>query len=334
MPLKINKRGDFWHISGTVNGHRVRESTRTTDRVVAEAIKAKRQWELEQSRVFGTSSVLTFGAAVAKYLDAGGSERFLLPLMDRWENRLVSEIKPGEVRLLAREVYPTASTDTWRRQVVVPVRAVINCCADQGLCQPLRVRAFSKDERRRQNHATGRREYRATAVGGEWIAGFRSVAKPNLGALALFMFTTGARIGEAVDLTWDDLDLQEAIAQIRVGKNGGEIGLAYLTSEMVAVLANLDGTRRVFGYSRRHSVYAPWKKACAMAGLDYIPPHQAGRHSFATAMIVKAGADVATTARLGRYKSTRLLVETYTHGDDQHVIESVFGNKLAQSQRK
>jgi integrase len=40
-------------------------------------------------------------------------------------------------------------------------------------------------------------------------------ANPYLGALACFMFGTGARIGEALAVTWNDLDLNEGRTLIR-----------------------------------------------------------------------------------------------------------------------
>lgn len=328
MPLKLKKRGRFWHITGTVNGQRVRESTNTAEKSRADTIRAKREWELEQGRVFGPKSTLTFGAAVAKYLDAGGSPRFITRIFNKWKDRLVSDIKPGDVRKLARELYPNASVETWRRQVVVPVRAIINHSADLGLCDPIRVKAFTAPERKRQHAKIGKRTYRAKAVNRAWLDAFISAAPPKLGALALFMHTTGARITESVDLPPRCVDLAERIAVLEDGK-GGDDGIAFLTQEVVVAFANLDMTGdKVFGFPRRQSVYGPWKAACEKAGIPYITPHEAGRHSFATHMIVQMGKDVDSTAQLGRWKSKRLLMETYVHGDADHaVIDEVFGSK-------
>ncbi|WP_454745650.1 hypothetical protein [Ciceribacter selenitireducens] len=39
MPLKLYKRGKVWWISGTVHGQKVRETTGSNDKEVAEACK-------------------------------------------------------------------------------------------------------------------------------------------------------------------------------------------------------------------------------------------------------------------------------------------------------
>lgn len=43
--------------------------------------------------------------------------------------------------------------------------------------------------------------------------------------------------------------------------------------------------------------------------------HQPGRHSFATEMIVKNNVDIATTATKGRWKTKKMLVDHYAHGE-------------------
>lgn len=41
MPLKLKKRGKYWHISGTVSGREIRRSTGTTDKAIAKRIRAE-----------------------------------------------------------------------------------------------------------------------------------------------------------------------------------------------------------------------------------------------------------------------------------------------------
>ena len=54
---------------------------------------------------------------------------------------------------------------------------------------------------------------------------------PHLGLLALFMFTTGARISEAVRLTPDDVDLAGLKATLGKTKNGNP-RVYHLTREL------------------------------------------------------------------------------------------------------
>jgi integrase len=256
--------------------------------------------------------------AVQHYIKAGKSNRFLAPLWDRWERVLVRDITPGIVRTAARDIYPKAGPATWNRQVITPARAVINHAADLGLCSPIRVKRFKepKAERRATERA--------------WHDRFVANAPPALAALCLFMFQSGARVGEATALEWKDVNLQEGWARFGRTKNGHPHKV-HLTVEMVALLANLPKGRKVFGFATRHCVYRPWKVTCRRAGIAPLTPHEAGRHSFATAA-ARHGIDPATIARLGNWHSPRFVMDTYVQPrDGREVIEEVFGTPASQA---
>src|SRR5262245_50944354 len=109
----------------------------------------------------------------------------------------------------------------------------------------------------------------------------------GLAALPWFMRETAARIGQTIEIRWDDVDLQSGEVLIPPAKGFSE-RIAYLTPAVVAMLASLPGKRkgRVFGYSSRSSIYRPWRKTCEKAGIPYLPTHQSGRHTFFTEVIV------------------------------------------------
>lgn len=310
--LKLTKRGRIYYASGTIAGRRIRKSLGTGDRKRAEEIAAQLEARLWKSAVYGEEAVRTFEEAALSYLEAGGEGRFLPPLLRHFRGRPVASIKPGEIVQAAIHLYPNASAATRNRQVITPMRAVINHAASLGWCAPVRIRRFPEAPVQR------------TAVTREWIDRFIAAAmaegtrrKPNpwLAALALFMFTTGARIGEALALTWADIDLHARRARIRMSKLGGEERTVALTTEMVVMLANLPRTPTVFRYASRHSVIKSWRSTCSRAGIEYVPPHQAGRHSFATALN-RAGVDPRTAMEAGGWKSARLYLERYVHTDD------------------
>lgn len=56
----------------------------------------------------------------------------------------------------------------------------------------------------------------------EWVLKFMEHSSPHLGALACFMFLTGARISEAVGVKWGKVDLPAGRVIISMGKLGGE----------------------------------------------------------------------------------------------------------------
>ncbi len=316
MSIRLFRRGDVWYMRGAVAGRRVYESTQTIDEAQAKAVAEATERACWERRLHGPAAALTVAEAIETYLDAGGERRFLLPILDAWHNRRVADIKPGMVRDLARHLYPDAKPATWNRQVIAPLVAVINCAAERGVAQPLKVKRFKVEETLRR------------AVDRAWVDAFRAVARPYCRALVLFMFTTGARLGEAIAMAPRDLDFEARTALARRTKAGNDHHY-HLTTEVVVDLASLPPRRgRVFGYASRQSVYGPWRTACARAGIEHVPPHQAGRHSFATEMIVHGGVDVATVGRLGNWASRRLLLDTYVHPTgDAEIVEAHFGRK-------
>ena len=69
MALKLFPRGDIWYLRGTVRGQPVYESTGTSDRRAADAIRIQREKELLDASIFGQEAVYTFADAVVSYLE-------------------------------------------------------------------------------------------------------------------------------------------------------------------------------------------------------------------------------------------------------------------------
>jgi hypothetical protein len=75
MSLKLKRRPGrpHWYIFGTIRGVSIRESTGVADHKAAEAIRARREWEIIQRSVFGAEATATFVCAAVSYLEAGAS---------------------------------------------------------------------------------------------------------------------------------------------------------------------------------------------------------------------------------------------------------------------
>jgi integrase len=315
MPLKVTTRrdrGGLW-IVGTVAGVRVRESAGTDNRSLAEEVKSRREQDLIRASLYGRENETTFAQAAVAYLEAGHSHRFLKPIVGRIGERRIASIKPGDIRDLADKLYPNAKPATKNRQVIAPTCAVINFAADRGWARPVKVKRFAESKPVRRS------------VDATWHEAFQAAASSHIAALDAFMFMTGARLGEALALRPIDVDLEKRTARARTTKNG-DPHTYHLPYPIVTILAALKPRRgRVFGYTSKRHVYRRWIKACLDASIDYVPPHQAGRHSFATEMIVRHGRDIPTTAKAGNWKSFRML-ERYAHGEGVGAaVDTVFG---------
>ncbi|MFV0303067.1 MAG: hypothetical protein ACK5IP_19730 [Paracoccus sp. (in: a-proteobacteria)] len=94
MPLTLHRRGNIWHIRGTVAGREIRKSAETADRKIAERVKAKIEARAWERRFDGPGAGLTMADVFSEYLDADKSERFLLKLVDYWKETPVADVYP------------------------------------------------------------------------------------------------------------------------------------------------------------------------------------------------------------------------------------------------
>lgn len=328
MPLKLYKRGEVWHYRGAVAGRRLRGSTGATNKETAARIAAELDAKTWKHRLDGPQAILTFAQAAIQYRAAGKSPRFLEPVEDHWKNTLVKDITAGAIRQAALTLYPKATAATRNRQVIVTTQAIINHAAELGLCQRIQIKRFKVDTKIK------------TPADLEWINAFTAQAqrKPHLAGLALFMFLTGARVSEALAVTWADVDLRAKTVLIKQTKIGAE-RRAHLPQPLIVALANIPKKvgRRVFFYNQRDDMIRMWRKICKEAKIEALSPHSC-RHGFATALLHR-GIDPVTIAKLGGWKSARHVLETYGHASDDTtlsdlIIDTKATQRTARNERK
>jgi len=307
MPLKIYRRkGNLvWSYRGTIAGHRQRGSTGATDKETAQRIASAIEDRIWKRGLDGKEKALTWPKAVALYLAAGKSSRFLTNLIRYWVDAKVADFNPGYIRQSAMDIYPNAKNSTRNRQVIVPALAVINHCAELQLCPPLRMKRFKIDTKIKK------------PVTLEWINAFRANAdRVDIATLALFLFSTGARISEALSVRWVDIDFKRRAVLIRQSKIGNE-RIAHLPAELFVALANLPRAREPFAIAYTTARDA-WGRTVKAAGIEPLTFHSC-RHGFATTLADR-GVPVKTIARLGGWKSTQHLFQTYLHADEDPTL--------------
>jgi integrase len=252
------------------------------------------------------------------YRAAGKSTRFLEKVEDHWKDTLVKDITPGAIQQAAIDLYPKALAATRNRQAIAPTVAIINHAAESDLCRHIRVRRFRIDAKVKE------------PVDLPWVETFMAHASPRMGAMALFMFLTGARISEAVAVRWADVDFKLRRVLIRQTKQRNE-RYAHMPQPLVVALANLPKDELpVFGYyNRGGGTVVAWARVCKRAGLPHRSFHCC-RHGFATELLRK-GVDVVTVAKLGGWKSAKLVLETYGHAmNDPTLTDLISGTPLTQ----
>ena len=302
MPLTVFKRGEIYHYRGSVAGRRLRGSTGTKDKKTAQRIAADIEAKQWKGHLDGPEAVLTFAQAAILYRNAGKPDRFLDPVEVYWKDTPVKNITSGAVRNAAITLYPNAKGSTRNRHIIVPTQAIINHAAELELCRPLKVTRFQSETKKKK------------PITWRWVQSFMAHSNPHLGALCCFMFLTGARVSEAINVLWKDVDLGARRVLIRQTKVGSE-RYAHMPPELVVAIANIQSNRnadaKVFKYSTRDTAKPQWNKAIKRAGIEYLTYHSC-RHGFATALLHKK-VDPITVSKLGGWKSAQHVFDTYGH---------------------
>lgn len=338
MPLEPYRRGSTWWAKGRVeiNGRAIseyiRESTgSSTERGAKDWIREREAVEIRRHHVGEETEDMTFEAAVEIYdYPKADMAKYLVPILAEFGPMPCKSITPALVRDLAKRLYPKNSTDSWRRWVITPTRAVVNAAHARypAQCPRLHIQGFTEKERIEQDKKRGKKSRVPKQPGDwDWLLKFRAKANKQNRTLALFMFTTGARVGQAVKMTPQHLKLDDGIAIIP-GAKGHDDREAVLLPELVEELRALTpriprgwerkkANERVFGYASKDSPRKNWMKACKDAGIPYLPPHSAGRHGFGQEMKVRRGVDTKAVEAAGGWSATGNMVDrTYTHAED------------------
>lgn len=340
MPLEPYPRGALWWARGRVeyNGAPITEyyrcSTGASEEQGAWDWCRKEEQRIIRIHLLGEDpekKLSTFADAVLQYDAKPKEAAYLVPITKRIGSMAIQDISPKLVRELGPELYPNCSTDTWTRQVVSPVRAVINNINDSESGTAFRVRGYTPKERLAQDikrNSTGRTKYPPGSW--EWLLKFRQKAPPRLGALALLMFITGARISQATAMyPRKHINKAKGMICIPAAKGQNDRWLR-VPDNVIAELTALPEMYprgsphtpehlRLFGYAGRSGPRKLWGKACDDAAVQRIPFHPAGRHGFGQEMNVRQRVDEKAAGAFGGWSDLNLMRKTYTHAEDMEL---------------
>ncbi|WP_050931031.1 tyrosine-type recombinase/integrase [Aestuariivita boseongensis] len=353
MPLKAKLRGHIWWASGRVhyNGKPITKYIRRSTGASEEAgahdwIKDFEAREIRRYILGEEADKLILRDAITLYDAKPKEAKRLLGIFNaiggEFLNREVDSITGKELRDLARILKPSASTDTMWREVVTPLRSVINSAHDLGKCQPIKVKRYSEKERIQQDESRGKQSRVERTPGNrEWLEAFCAEADVHNAAMARFMFETAARIDQAVSLTPRDVDLMKRRVWLKAQK-GHPAQWVSISHQMMIDLANLPPKRpinrktgdvmkaRIFGYGSPTGYTKRWRTICQRAGIPYIPAHQAGRHGYFTELTVRLGVNPVDAAKAGRWADPNLPMRTYAHSvvDEGEIRERLRTNPV------
>lgn len=319
--LRVTRRPDTGALTivGTVARQRVRKRAQSNDRRLAEEEAAALEAAILRTEWHGERrGARSFSEAVISYLDSAprsaGTKRLLNRLLRAIGDVPLSAIDQSLVVRARRTMLggnPAPSTIV--RNVIVPLRAVLMQAHRLGGCD---IPAF---EIPRQ--PAGRTRYLLPHEADRLI----EAAAPHLKPLLIFLLCTGARMSEALELEWRDVDLQGSRA-IFWRTKGGRRRVAALPPRIVESLARLRGAGvsdwRVFGTARglayadrgRQSggqIKTAWRGAVRRSELPAdVSPHDL-RHTWAS-WHYALNRDLLALKAEGGWSSVTL-VERYAH---------------------
>lgn len=287
--LKPVKRPNspYYVARGTINKRQIERSTGCTKLADARVECARIEAEIRARDADPLSQNLTVSAAINLYLNAGGDSRFVEPIRRHMGRMLLTNVNNSVMVRAGLALYPGRSPATIRRQLYTPMKAIINCAADDDLCPPARFKSPKGGNKRIQFFTPEQAEAMLQYLAGE--------ENQYLPALVTALFGQGMRMGEALSLEGSDVNLDHRYAILRDTKNGEE-RMVTLIPRVVAAWSRLptlgqsgplfrriDGTPFPTGTNRGGQIKKPFVRAVTAAGLDpsTYTPHVC-RHSWAT----------------------------------------------------
>lgn len=154
--------------------------------------------------------------------------------------------------------------------------------------------------------------------------------KKGLDRVYYFLIATGVRVGEAICLTWNDVNLDEGWMEInktavkarkgivvqKYPKTEDSVRIVYLSENTVKFLKELRGKNEELVLKNRNgNIYnvstlrSHWIKTCEKLDIPYKSMH-ALRHTWATTAI-NAGVDVAIVSKMLGHKNVATTINIY-----------------------
>jgi integrase len=156
------------------------------------------------------------------------------------------------------------------------------------------------------------------------LAACKESRNPVLADLVEFALFTGLRQGEALNLTWDDVDRARGVIRLEITKSGyrREVPLSGASDAVLARRLTNDRYAQayVFGSQKRDTFRTAWEAAVKRAKLDDFRFHDL-RHTFASWLIQRGRSLKEVQEALGH--RTIAMTMRYSHLGPDHLRAAV-----------
>ncbi len=312
--MRVYKRKgspQWWVTWNDRNGKRLRRSSGTKDRKLAETLAAKWVQEDFLNEHFGKKPELPFADALLHYAKAQKRDhprhfmtktryrlRYLGARFDGWN---VSDFSYGAVQAFINERLDIVSRGSVLRDTAL-LKAILNTARREDMTDFIPNFPRIKAPKARNRWLTPEEEARLVAA-----------AAPHLRPLIQFAVDTGGRKSELLGLDWQNVNLDQKRITFRDTKNGEDRSVR-LCQRAEAILRKLDpkASGPVFTYKGKpiQSVKTSFARARERAEIEDLRFHDL-RHTFAS-RLVQAGVPLYEVMTLTGHKSLEM-AQRYAH---------------------
>lgn len=309
MPLYKRPGSPFWWISLRHRGRRVRRSTETSDRAIAQRQHDELKARLWKEKVSGYQLADALLAWLDERPRSRKDENALALIRREYADRPLIDVTPASVEAaLGAGRGPGA----YNRYMVI-IRSALNIAARKGW-----IEAAPSFQRRPEPESD------ETFLSPEDWRTLHDELPPHLQRMFRFASATGLRWDNVALLEWANVDVARAQltlpARLLKGRKPAPIPL---NDAALAVLVAAQGEDPVFVFTYKGAPIGSPKtafgKARERAGLPHMTWHRATRHSWAS-WHAQEGTPMEVLQRLGAWASPAML-QRYAHLAPSHVAK-------------
>lgn len=316
--MSVYKKNDIWYIDYYHNGKRVRESVGPGRQRDAEAALAKRKVQIKENRMFDANTVcdLIFSRMMNDFLAYAKIHRksyrgFCVkskPLIAAFGEKLIRDITPSDIEGYKKARAEIVAVSTVNRELAI-LKAAYNRLIRDGVFNgpnpASKIALFSEQHLARDRVLTSEKYQRLI-----------SAMHPTLVPIAETALHTGMRLGEILNLRWDQVDFKGGFINLAPEDTKSAYARSVplnnrVTSLLHSLIRRLD-TPFVFHFKgkRRTSIQTAWRAACRRAGIADFHFHDL-RHMAVTRMVNAGIPETAIMAISGH--RTRSVFKRYVN---------------------
>jgi integrase len=321
----VYMRNGQWTINFTMNGKRVRETIGRT-RLIAERVLQMRMAEAMENRYFSKRNLgrMPFREFAELYLErsvpqmkSARSERIrVLCWVRHFGSRPLGQITHFEILELQRQSRARLRPATTNRNLG-RLRRMLNVAVEWNLLEesPMKNLKFLAENNRRHRYLSVPESERL----------IQACVSPRVRAVVHILLHTGMRLGEALNLRWQDIDFSVGLILIRDSKNGQprHIPMDAAVVDLLNSYPRHPTSDLVFANAhggKFKGIREGFKNARDRAGLVDLRAHDL-RHTFASQWVM-AGGDLYLLKEILGHKSI-LMTQRYSHLSPQFTRSAV-----------